>query len=256
MTPERPNGDEVGGREEEAVGLPTPEVPYSLCVFAAEKIPPSAATIRRSLGAPGADADLGIARFERALRGSPDLRRLWPWDLPIERLNRGLRVHLDRDVADEAVYEVEAIARRHGLAVLDEELDEVSFTCSLGARWHFEEATRALCEAGSGYLMIEDGEGDRYFVQAFAEVGGREIRAEAVGNRALALRWRLPRSSAAELGRQGWRRPRGAELNYSATLPVGPPDTPDRLAKLFHDALSAAYGLAPTERVTICLSLS
>jgi len=255
MTPERPNGDEPGDREEEAAALPSAEVPYSLCIFAAEMFPPSPAAVRRSLGAQGADADIGIARFERALRRTPELRRLWPWDLPIERLNRGLRVRLDRDVADEAVFEVEAVARRHGLAVLDEELDEISFPSSLGARGHFEEATRALCDAGAGYLMIEGGGGDRYFVQAFAEGGGREIRAEAVGNRALARRWRLPRSRAAELGRQGWRPPRGAELNYSATLPVGPADVPRRLAKLFHDALSAAYGLPATARVTICLSV-
>ncbi len=254
MTPERPNGDEAG-REEEAVVLPTPEAPYALCIFAAARFPPSPAAVRRTLGAPVAYADIGIARFERALRRSADLRRLWPSDLSIERLNRGLRVRLDRDVAEEAVFEVEAVARRHGLAVLDEELDEISFPSSLGAREHFEEAARVLCAAGSGYLMVEGGGGDRYFVQAFAEDGGREVRAEAVGNRALARSWRLPRSSAAELGRQGWRPPRGAELNYVATLPIGRPDTPRRLAKLFHDALSAAYGLAATAPVTICLSL-
>jgi len=253
MTPERPNGEEAG-REEEAGALAA-EVPYSLCIFAAERFPPSPAAVRRTLGAPGAYADIGIARFERALRRSADLRRLWPWELPIERLNRGLRVRLDREVADEAVFEVEAVARRHGLAVLDEELDEISFPSSLGAREHFEEAARVLCAAGSGYLMVEGGGGDRYFVQAFAENGGREIHAEAVGNRALARSWRLPRSSAAELGRQGWRPPRGAELNHVATLPIGLADTPRRLAKLLHDALSAAYGLAATARVTICLSL-
>ena len=253
MTPERPDGDE--DRKKDATALATPEVHYSLCVFAAERFPPSPAAVRRSLGAPGADADLGIARFERALRRSPELMRLWPWSLPVERLNRGLRVRLDRDVADEAVFEVEAIARRHGLAILDEELGEISFPSSLGARGDFEAATRALCDAGAGYLMIEGGSEDQYFVQAFAEGRGCEIRAEAVGNRALASKWRLSRSSAAELGRQGWRPPRGTELNYSATLPVGLPDVRCCLAKLLHDALSAAYGLPPAACVTICLSL-
>ncbi len=252
MTPDRPSGER--DRDEDAP-LPAPEVPCSLCIFATETFPPSPSAVRRSLGASGADADIGIARFERAFRRSPELRRLGSCELPVERLNRGVRVRLDPGVADEAVVEVEAIARRHGLAVLDERLEEISFSCPLGAVGHFEEATRAFCAAGSGYLMIEGGGGDRYFVQAFAEDGGGEIRAEAVGNRALARSWRLPRSSAAELRRQGWRPPRGAELNFAATLPLGPPDTPRRLAKLFHDALSGAYGLAETARVTICLSL-
>ncbi|HVT09040.1 MAG TPA: hypothetical protein VHO67_16385 [Polyangia bacterium] len=252
MTPERPNGE--GDRDEDAP-LPAAEVSYALCIFATETFPPSPAAVRRSLGASGADADIAIARFERAFRRSPELRRLGSCDLPVERLNRGVRVRLDPAVAEEAVAEVEAIARRHGLAVLDEKLDEISFPSSLDALEHFEEATRALCAAGSGYLMIEGGGGDRYFVQAFAEDGGREIRVEAVGNRALPRSWKLPRSIAAELDRQGWRPPRGAEVNFSATLPIGPRGTPRRLAKLLHDALAGAYGLAATARVTICLSL-
>jgi hypothetical protein len=103
--------------------------------------------------------------------------------------------------------------------------------------------------------MIEGGPGDRYFVQAFADAGSRELRVEAVGNRNLSRQWRLSRSRSAQLRRQGWRPPRGAELNHSATLSMASLEAPRRLATLLGDTLERAYGLPETARVTICLAL-
>jgi hypothetical protein len=256
MTPERPHQEPVDAssagepREREAVDA------YRLCVFASDHFPPSPAEARRVLlqrDLP--DADIAVARLQRALREAPAIAIANPWAARPERLHRGLRLYIDHDGADDIVVEIEQIARRLGLAVLDEELDEISFPCPLRAREHIEAAARALCGAGAGYLMIEGGPGDRYFVQAFSEASSRELRLEAVGNRGLGRLWQLSRSHAAELHRRGWRPPRGVELNHSRTLSIASPAAPRRLAALLGDALATAYGLPETAPVTICLSV-
>lgn len=227
---------------------------YRLCVFVADGFPASAAAVRRRLlDRPPADADLGIARFERALRQAPELDPVC-WAAPSQRFCRGVRLHLGREASNDSVTYIEAIARRHGLAVLDEELAEITFTCPLGARPHIEDASRALCDAHAGYLMIEGGPQNHAFVQVFAEADRDELRLESVGNRALPRKWRIDRSQAATLRRRGWRPPRGAELNFSRTLPVAAPHASGQLATLLRDAL-ATYGLTDTSPVAICLTL-
>ena len=254
MTPEHPNGPEPTAGDWQARNPESADA-YRLCLFATDSFPGSVEAVRRSLFQPEpADADIAIARLERALREAPEIEDALRWARP-ERLNRGLRLCLERDGADDAVAEIEQIARRLGLAVLDEDLDEISFPCRLGERQHMETAARALCEAGGGYLMIEGGPGDRYFVQAFAQSGSCELRLEAVGNRGLSSSRRFGRAHAAELRRRGWRPPRGAELNHSRTAPIAGPEAPRRLAALLCDALESAYALAKTASVTICLAI-
>jgi hypothetical protein len=224
--------------------------------FASDHFPSSPAAVRRRLFHwEPADADIAVARLERALRDAPEIRLAGPWAARPERLHRGLRLHIEHDGADDIVAEIEQIARRLGLAVLDEELEEISFPCALGARRHIEDAARALCDAGAGYLMIEGGRGDHYFVQAFAEAGCTKLRLEAVGNRGLGHGWQLSRAGSAELRRRGWRPPRGPELNHGMTLPITGREAARRLAALLGDTLAAAYGLGDTVPVTICLSL-
>ena len=253
MTPDRPPGADPPPADARPRREETPAT-YRLCVFACERFPASTLAVRERLFRPEpADGDVAVARLERALRALPE-SVLGPWAARPERLHRGIRLHLAADGAGVAVAEIEHLARRLGLAVFDEELEEIGYPCALDARGEIEEACRAVCAAEAGYLVIEGGPGDRYFVQSIADVGCPDLRLEAAGNRTLGEKWRIPRSRVAELDRRGWRRPRGAELNHSLMLPRKGLGTPPRLAGLLRDALEIGFGLPASARVTICFS--
>lgn len=253
MTPERGGVDTLDLPEPEGYGGQAFDS-YRLCVFVSEGFPSSPAAVRRGLlERQPADADLAIARFERALRQAPELEPVF-WAAPPQRFGRGVRLHLGREASHDSVIQIETIARRQGLAVLDEELEEITFSCPLGARPHIEDATRVLCDAHAGYLMIEGGPANHAFVQVFAQADREEIRLESVGNRALPWKYQLDRSQAAELRRRGWRPPRGSELNFSRTLPLASPAATGRLPTLLRDALRV-HGLVDSSPIAICLTL-
>lgn len=240
---------ERGPRES---GLPNAEDVYRLCIFAWDGVARAPDAFRRELSQErGPDADLSIARFKRALRTAPGSVGS-RWAAPPERIVRGVRLYVEHEDSLDRVVEIERIARSYGLAVLDEEVNEVTVCCRLGARATIEEAARALCATGSGYLLVEGGSGDRYFAQAFAERGSRELRLESVGNRALGRRWWLSRAAVAELLRRGWCPPRGSQHNFSRTLRVSPA-APAAIASALRDALIVS-GLADDSSVAICLS--
>ena len=253
-TPERPAGsaarDPAGGE-----GIGEAVDAHHLWVFVSDELPASPAAVRRALlEEQAADADIAIARFERALRRAPQLDG-GTWAAPPRRLSRGVRLHVARDAAVDTVVEIEKLARAQGLATLDEEIGEVTFTCPLGARLPIVAASRVLCAAREGYLLIEGGPSDRYFVQAFVEAGSPEVLLQAVGNRGLEHGSRLGRAQAAALARHGWKPPRGAELNFSRALPLASPAAARELARLCRGALSEAYELPDSAPITICLAL-
>jgi hypothetical protein len=234
------------------------DTPYRYSIFASDRFVATPAEALASLAtAAPADADLGLARFERALRLALPGHRAGrgTWAAPAEALPRGLRLTLPADAAEDAGLEIEALARRHGLVIFDEELEEISFPTHLGRRDHLRAAADALFAAGDGYLLVEGGPEDRYFVQAIGSVDDGRIVAEAVSNRYLPAELKRPKTTLARLRALGWSPPRGAQGNYHRTYALAANAAPPDLADVIAGTLSTVYGMSERTPVTICLTL-
>lgn len=139
---------------------------------------------------------------------------------------------------------------------LQRRLGDVSFPTRLSRREDVLRAAGALAAAGDGYLVVEGGPRDLYYVHAIGCRAKGHVTVEALGNPYLPAELRRPRAKLAELRRDGWRRQGDRQGNYRRCVSLASPaDAARIMTELVCATLTKVYGLEPDSQVTICLAL-
>lgn len=147
---------------------------------------------------------------------------------------------------------IETFARHLGLAWYLPELHEVGYPLALDEGDSFASALAVLAEAGTGWAILEAGDGLEHYVQVALPGDASNAHVEAVSNRHLPVGARMSATALARLRLLGWRLPTpGITRNYWRSHAIDVEGERRALARIATRTLRDVYGHVDGDAIVI-----